>query len=238
MAKMTNAEKDAAKAATVNALNKAKFDAQAPVTETGVELLARIQKDNGLYLTQAQAADGVAAGTINPDKANVQGDTVLCTLTEAGVKALPTIAKTGKVQFAIDDDVAMPSRVLNKGGAQRGSKYPFDDLPVGKSFHVPATADLPDPATALQSSLTGARRKYQEPVVDADGHAVMEDHKVISYQIDPVTKKRVKGADGAWIKTGESVVKRQKQNNTRDFFIVTVDATDPKGPGARVFRNV
>lgn len=205
-----------------------------PVTARGNDLLTLLYNNGGMYLTQAEGADAVAAGDAHVNTDDTQGDTALVMLTPQGAaKVAPKNAS--KPAFEIDDDVPMPTKA-SKGG-KRGSKYPFDSLKIGQSFHVPTTKDNPDPVAALASSLTGARRRYSIPAVDANGAKLFESATIKTFQLD-ASGKRVKGADGKWIVTGSKSEQRPVLKLTRDFMVVAVDKKDPKGPGARVFRKL
>lgn len=71
-----------------------------------------------------------------------------------------TPAKTG---FAIAS-VALPAA---KRGGRQGETYPFDQLEIGQSFFVPATAERENPAKSLASTVTSANERYSE-VVDGE----------------------------------------------------------------------
>lgn len=81
----------------------------------------------------------------------------------------------------IDDGIPVPT--VRRGS--NGSRYPFDALAVGQSFHVPVSESKPNPAKSLASTVSAAT-------------------------------KRSEGA--------------------KKFIVRAVDQSDPKGPGARVFR--
>lgn len=213
------------------AKKKLAASAAAP-SETALALLVQAYNEGGVYLTKEAAAEAVAAGNLAPDTSNVKGDTVLCLLTAQGASLVPKQPAVASIE--IDDDVPMP--VKERKGGRRGSKYPFEALEVGKSFHVPKTAEMPDPVAALASSLTGARRKFESKVADSTGAPVMEDVKVKTYKLD-AKGKREKDATGSWIVAGETTVKKQKTVNTRDFFVIEAKADDKRGAGARVFRS-
>lgn len=203
------------------------------VTARGDALLKLLAEagEKGLMLTQAEAHMAIKAGHAVVDTSVNDGDTAKVTITEAGKAKLAPAAK-----IEIDDAVPMPE-AKKPGGGPRGSKYPFDALNVGQSFHVAATEENPDPVTALASSLTGARRKYQEQVFNEDGSPKVETVKVKTYATD-ANGKRIKGEDGHWVVTGEATEPRNVTKQTRDFIAVAVGADDPRGKGARVFRKL
>lgn len=59
--------------------------------------------------------------------------------------------------FEIDDNVPLPPKKRKTGG----SKYPFDLLEVGQSFHIPVSEENPDPAKRVASAVTNANRKWK-----------------------------------------------------------------------------
>lgn len=128
-------------------------------------------------------------------------------------------ASTGEANvqnFVIDSDIAMPER---RAGGIRASRYPFDALQPGQSFHIPATDKVPNPAKKYSSIASSANRRYGTAVVDpATGQPVM------------VTRTR-KMRDGT-----QKTTQGKKLAFSRTFSIRPAGADDPRGPGARVFR--
>lgn len=155
--------------------------------------------------------------------------------TNNGKTEVPDAVKARASLYEVESGIAMPEKRV-RGGGKRGSKYPFDILEVGQSFHVPKTTDNPDPAAALASSVTAIKRKYSLQVKDTKGNPVMENVEVKVYAVD-ASGKRLKDPNGKWIVNGTKQVTRPKMNETRDFIVVPVDAKDPKGAGARVWRR-
>lgn len=232
---MASAKKKSADLSNASAANDSAEVAREPVTVTGLDLLKLIAATGGAYLTQAEGQAAIDAGHAVVDVSNVRGNTAFVTLTDAGAAAISAaVASKEKPVFEIDD--YSPPVLVKKRGGKRGSKYPFESLEVGKSFHVPKTAEMPNPVSALASSLTGARRKFAEPVLDGEGKPVMETVTVKTYATD-ASGKRIKGADGHFVVSGEKSVSKPKMNQTRDFQVVEADAKDPRGPGARVVRT-
>lgn len=209
------------------------------VAERGLPLLALIAASGTGYimLTQEEGLEAVNAGHATVDSTITDGDTAAVRLTDAGRAALAAsqapatgVASAPASGFVIDDAVPLPAR-SSRG---RSGGYPFEALAVNQSFHVPLSKDDADAAavaTRLQSSVSGARSRFAEAV---PGETVTV--KVKSYQ---------RGADGKYAKdaankrivTGETTETRPKMKVTRDFTVKAVDATDPRGPGARVWRT-
>lgn len=215
--------------------------AREAVTATGNDLLQLISDNGGMYLLPSEAAEANAAGhiSVNTNDLGPDGATAMVTLTDAGEAALASgneseVQTSGKVKFEIDDDVPMPA--IKKESGRRGSKYPFDDLKPGQSFHIAATAKVPNPLASLASSLTVARRRYEIAAVDANGNPIMETVKVKNYKLD-ASGKRVKGPDDKFIVESEQAVQRQKRTATREFTAHVVGKDDPRGAGVRVYRQ-
>lgn len=186
-------------------------------------------------LTQAEGADVVGAGLATVDTSNVEGDKAAVSLTDEGRKVAAEngagAAEAAKSNggFEIDDAVAMPTSTARRS---REGGYPFDKLEVGQSFHVAKTAENPDPVTRLQSSVSGARAKYS---VEVQGET--ETVTVKEYQRGEGGKGYAKGADGKRIVVSSKEETRPKTKVTRDFTVKAVDASDPRGEGARVWRT-
>lgn len=221
---------------------KASTPARAAVTLTGVALLQAIASAEGgfMMLTQAEGQDIVNAGFAVVDTSVVEGDTAAVRLTDAGTAELAKtnaggtpaeVAPAGdsaKASYDIDDGVPMPTGTVRRG---REGGYPFDKLEIGQSFHVAKTADNEDPAARLASSVSGARVKYSEEVPGETETVVKK-----TYKRGPDGKGYAKDADGKRIVESEETVTVPKLKLTRDFVCKSVDASDPKGEGARVWR--
>lgn len=205
------------------------------VTATGVALLAMIAASTEpavgvLMLTQAEAGDVVNKGLAVVDTAKVDGDTAAVSLTDAGRAALAAgePAATTASAFTIDDGVTMPTDVARRG---RSGGYPFDKLEVGQSFHVAKSAENPDPASRLASSVSGARVRFSEKTGET------ETVTVKTYKRGPDGKGYAKDADDKRIVESERQETRDKLKVTRDFTVKSVGTDDPRGEGARVWRT-
>jgi hypothetical protein len=213
------------------------------VTARGTALLALIAGAEAGYLmlTQEEGSEAVNAGHATVDGSITDGDTAAVRLTDAGRAALAAEQGGGNAgqadngggsngDFVIEDAVPIPAR-SSRG---RSGGYPFDQLQVGQSFHVPLGKDDKEPADVaarLQSSVSGARARY---AVAVPGETVSVTVK--EYQKGP-DGKYAKGADGKRIVTASRTEQRQKMKATRDFTVKAVDASDPRGVGARVWRT-
>jgi hypothetical protein len=199
-----------------------------------IALLQRMYDEGGLYLSQAEGSDIVASGFAKVDFTNTQGDKALVLLTDKGANLIAS-KKTGgnvaaiKTEDKMDNirnDIPVPVKAPRKAGRQ-GSKYDFDKLEVGGSFHVANSGNKTSAETlkAIASSMTGAKRKFAV----ADGS---ETVVVKTYQKD-ANGKRVKPL----VVTGTETVTRPKLRDTRNFVAAVVDAADPDGEGVRVWRT-
>ena len=126
--------------------------------------------------------------------------------------------------FEIDNDEP-PSNFKPRKG--RESKYPFDKLEVGQSFHVPSEG-YGNPELWMQAPVNAAKRKYRTAILDSDTQ-VAEAICVTEYQKNG--NKRARDVDGNFIVLG---VRSFTQD--RDFRIEPVDEHDPRGVGARIRR--
>lgn len=214
-----------------------KNDTTAPVREaiaargTALLQLISVSPTGYLMLTQDEGADIVTAGFASIDTTIASDDgTAAVSLTDAGKAQLvtPVAPVANKSGFEIETGVVMPtgsgSRKAREGG------YPFDKLEVGQSFHVPVSADNETPVIRLQSSVSGARAKFsvatgEQETVDVRTYAKGADGKF------------AKDANGKRIVATTTTETRDKMAVTKDFTVKAVDASDPKGVGARVWRT-
>lgn len=122
----------------------------------------------GMYVPDAVSGPLAAEGLVevNPTLTNENGEHA-CRATAAGIaKAQGNEADSGLVpasveasapSFKIEIGVPIPAPV---GRGRSGSKYPFEALEVGQSFFVPDTAEQPDAAASLASTVSGATQRY------------------------------------------------------------------------------
>lgn len=145
----------------------------------------------------------------------------------APVQIMPTVSVPSS-DFVIDDDVAMPA--TGRKGRRGASKYPFDALQVGQSFHIPATPDMPNPAKELATGVSGANKRFAYNLPETEVRTFNRRIRLAKgvYKTDPET-----GAEIIETKT----ITGFKQGYNRHFVIRPVTAADPRGVGARVFRD-
>lgn len=130
---------------------------------------------------------------------------VACRVTTAGA-ALLTANQNSVIEekhnmsnFEVITDAVLPPIKRGGGGGGAPTKYPFDNLQVGNSFFVPATAKLPNPLKTLGSTVSSANHRFatvvgekeverskrgerNKLVLDANGHKIMEVKTVPVYQ--------------------------------------------------------
>lgn len=111
----------------------------------------------------------VGAGYVVFNDAIKDGNKFALKATDTGIAALASgsnggavaVSASAKPTFEIRKQIALPP-MKRRAAGEVGSKYPFDRLEVGDSFHVKPDADMPDPAKSLASSVTAANRRYAE----------------------------------------------------------------------------
>lgn len=218
----------------------AKGQTQAALTATVMSASVQDVGTEGAYLTQAQGFDLVSKGLASVDTANTQGDAAFVTLTEAGLAVLNGTAQAPAAPaanpvFTVRADIPVPS--AKRRGRAGTSKYPIDTMEVNQSFHVPKTAENPDPANTIASSIANARIKYAVKVTNPDGSPKMVSKTVRTYK-KSADGKLEKDAEGHRIIETESTTEVQETTNGRDWVVASVDASDPEGVGARVWRTL
>jgi hypothetical protein len=212
-----------------------------PVLARGFALLKLISEapEKYLLLTELEGREIVDNGFASLDRSIQAGGASAVRLTDKGVAtvnaqtATRAARSTTTVSANVRSDIPAPGK--RKGG-KKGSKYPFDTIEVGSSFHIPATLENTDPLYSVASSLTFARAKFSVPVIDeTTGVPVLETVNVKTYEKDDAGKI-VKDAEGHRVVASEASVTRPKMKLTKDFTAAAVDASDPDGVGARVWR--
>lgn len=167
-----------------------------------VEINEQMQNDRNDVATRATESGFNKMNEEQPEQAT-QGSMFDSTPDEGQDEGqdTPEPAKAGN--FELESGIA-PPKVRRSG--RGGTAYPFDQMEVGHSFHVPATEKRPEPAKALASTVSGATARYRIPAEDG------------------ATKLN---------RSGDTV---PVMVDTRKFIIRAVGDEDPKGEGARVFR--
>lgn len=180
----------------------------AKITKATITTLKTVAKSG--YVTRAVGEPLLNAGLILVDTNVINpanADEAKATLTDAGNAAIGSGAAPAATAsaFAIITNAIPPeSKRGNHFGRGASTKYPFADMPVGGSFFVPVSAELPDPLKTLGSTVSNANAKYAEKtgevkqvvrtkrgeknraVLDADGKKVKE---TVSVEVTKPTRK-------------------------------------------------
>jgi len=104
---------------------------------------------------------------------------------------------TGKNGFVLEAGVPLPT--IKRGG-RGGEVYPFDEMGVGQSFFVAASADKPNPAKSLASTVSSATARYAVPAEDGStktnkkGETVPLMVETRKFVVRSVEENGVKGA--------------------------------------------
>ena len=103
-------------------------------------------------------------------------------------------ATENTTQFELDNDVAIPESTRRT----RTAIYPFDSMEPGQSFHVPATAERPNPAKSLASTVSSANKRYAvvipgETRVDRKGNTVPATRQERRFRVVAVDSGDVRG---------------------------------------------
>lgn len=195
--------------------------------------LERFLKGETVYFTQQQGGELYQMGliSIDPSRQDPTNPAAYAgSLTPEGINALnsfvsvpastvlaPTMNNLPQASggFNLRNDVIFVPKEKPKKekGVDRRNKYPFEQLEIGYSFHVPVTDQDQEPWKKIASVVCAANKRYST---------------VVEGQFE--TK-----ADGSIKinKKGEMVPLRQQ---TRKFVCKRVDSADPEGAGVRVFR--
>lgn len=88
------------------------------------------------------------AGSQSADNGDQSGDNAQQKKTTGG----------SQMQFAIQNNIEIPKATRRS----RTSAYPFDALEIGQSFFVPATAERPEPAKTMGSTVSAANERHSE----------------------------------------------------------------------------
>jgi hypothetical protein len=163
----------------INKLGKRKSVMAVKLNKAQKEILASYATAvNGIvYLTKAQGEPLQKAGLIMVNTQMMQGDKAATMLTDAGKaeadKLAPATTQVAPVatqsNFAIIEGVELPPVKRGFGGGNRAGappKYPFADMPVGASFFVPNSAEVPDAVKTMGSTVSNQNKKYAEVVME------------------------------------------------------------------------
>ena len=179
--------------------------------------LQKVPDGNVRYTKPEQHAEllNLELVEVNPNMINEHG--LATRLTEKG-KNMNTQA------YEIEDNVSLPK--IQRGARLGSSKYPFDQLDIGQSFHVPATEDCQTPEKSLASVTSNTNGKYKENVMPPQTKTIQ------------ITRHK-RNPDGSFVepRVYETIDKEVSvTRQTRKFVCRRAGDDDPKGAGARIFR--
>ena len=213
---------------------------------TDISLLATIveatKAGSVLYIPPVASSTLVTSGLVETNPAMSNADGLATRATQKGLyykmsdtsqtQAAPVAAASTVAvpAMAIDKGMALPPIKRNSFGAtKRAPAYPFADLEVGDNLHIAATGDA-KLARVLAAAVSNANSRYA--VATSESETVTQ----ATYQVDAKGKREK--VNGHFVKTGEKQVTRPKMKHEREFTLRSVDATDPRGAGFRVFRTL
>jgi len=220
------------------------------LSESSANALLSMAESGEGYLTQSAGQELMNGELINvtqPVKASPNDPTAFhVTITEAGqamlsgkapiaappIPQVPSPVVSVTSDFAISSDVALPAIKRGGGGNRepRKEKYPFSQLEIGQSFHVPAGENIDKTARSISTQVSNANKASRIPAIPPATETVM--------------KRRAKrDADGNTIKdaTGKKIQEMYESTEsvmvqTKNFVSRKVNESDPQGVGIRVFR--
>ena len=224
-------------------MSKAPKPISLPLLPADITLLATIvevtKAGNVLYIPPFASSTLVTGGFVETNPAMSNADGLATRATQKGLdykmsdtQTAPPASAPPEAQpaMAIDKGMALPPIKRNSFGAtKRAPAYPFADLEVGDNLHIAATGDA-KLARVLAAAVSNANSRYA--VATSESETVTQ----ATYQVDAKGKREK--VNGHFVKTGEKQVTRPKMKHEREFTLRSVDATDPRGAGFRVFRTL
>jgi hypothetical protein len=141
------------------------------VASVNVDLLKGIAIGTVNYVSQDEAVQAGLTNDpplieVNTDPSAIVNGKAPVRLTEAGkawiMEAPAVAAPTASAFSLISNAVLPPSKRKGGGGNGAPKKYPFDQMEVGHSFFVAATAENADPVKKLGSTISAANMRFAE----------------------------------------------------------------------------
>lgn len=216
-----------------------------------MEALLQFQNNAVVFMTQEQGAELGAAGLIVADANQVSPTNPLAylvSLTPAGAATLasmtaapalapeppllaptPPVAPAPAPAFGLTTGIAVPAKPAGRS-RQAQVTYPFDQMEIGDSFHLPVTETNSKPHLKIGVNVKAANKKNSVPTNPPSVKSV---------------EKRRRQKDAAGNNMVDANNKRLFEKfmaeepilvPTKLFICRKVDETDPAGVGARVFR--
>jgi hypothetical protein len=88
----------------------------------------------------------------------------------AGAPKVPEVPKV-RPMFTIEKSVPIPE--IKRGGGKMETIYPFATMEIGDSFLIAKTAERPEPAKSLASTVASANHRFAVKAVDEAGQPKM-----------------------------------------------------------------
>lgn len=232
------------------------------LTLLGVIIAAMANADAPFHMaTEKELGNLVKDGLAETNPEISEGDKIAVRATDAGVAAFNAAnAPVGSANEGTTETVNTPATgataaaaatafVVGTGfvpSAVRGGKgrnlYDFESLETGGFIFVPKTADKPNPAKSLASTVSSATARFAVPKLDGNNQPVTKTVKVKDYQKDG-EGKIAKDAEGKRIVVGEHEETKPEMVETRKFGVQSVEKGKVYGSftapddGAVIYRS-
>lgn len=201
------------------------FDVSKPLVDAGLAIINVDYKDGAGNIATRLTDAGVA----KTNEAPPAWGNAPVTAQPGTLPAGPAIVGSS---FKLDTGIVVPVAKRGfgeKGGQGRKSIYPFADMEIGHSFFVAPTAEIPEPAKTLGSTVSSATLRYAKPVFNPDGTPKMTETMIAQ-----------RDAEGNIMTDGTGKILRQKaqvqeKEQTRKFVIRAIEENGVKG--ARIWRT-
>lgn len=108
----------------------------------------------------------------------------------AGTPAAAPAPAAAKPSFSLDDGIELPGI---SGRGRTANTYPFDAMGVGQSFFVPNSAERPNAAKSMASTVSSATARY---AVEIPGETVVNRKGKTVPKVDEVRKFVVRAVEG------------------------------------------
>lgn len=153
----------------------------------------------GMFTPESVHAPLVAAGMVEINSAVVDAAGNIATrATPQGIESVNTPAQTAapaaapaaKPSFSLETGIALPT-VTGRG--RTANTYPFDAMEVGQSFFVPNSAERPNAAKSMASTVSSATARH---AVEVPGETVVNRKGKTVPKVNEVRKFVVRAVDG------------------------------------------
>ena len=114
-----------------------------------------------VYIAETKTAKKlVDAGLIEVNPNDMKDGKAACRATAEGISLVmkPVVASESASDFELETGIEMPTARRGRSGSTR---YPFDAMEVGQSFHIAATEENENPAKKIASSVSSTIKRYR-----------------------------------------------------------------------------